>query len=266
MRRILPLLASVILLLTGCFSMEIGLDLDRDHSGTASFDITMDMEPIAYMMASMSKMFSRGGGPPTEAEIEEAKQGLLDQKQKQQEVFDLEEARAEMEADLPEGIELVDVQHRSDGLKEGYTMTFSFQHLDQLKQLDLDTPDPSVAGAGRPSELEKRLKGPYSGFTLTDEGSTWRLGNEPMNPLEAAKKDMQMGGIMQMGGMEWMEEMVNRIFQGMKMTFRITVPTEVVDHNATRVEGRTLYWELSYEEFQNTSPVLQEGIFVRYRK
>ena len=46
------------------------------------------------------------------------------------------------------------------------------------------------------------------------------------------------------------EKLVKEAFGKMRVVYRITAPFEVVSHNATRREGKTLVWEYDMETFE----------------
>ena len=64
-------------------------------------------------------------------------------------------------------------------------------------------------------------------------------------------------------GTPWIgDEMLTDMLEGLRIAFRIEAPFAVVEHNATRVDGRALYWEYDVSSL-DSGP---QGIFVRYRK
>jgi hypothetical protein len=258
MRRwFFPLLAT--LLVTGCLDMQTTVVLQRDLSGTAALSVGVDMEPMVYFMATIGKAFEGKSGPPTEQELADARQELL--AEQEQEAFDPEEIKADAARDLPEGVELVEVTRQEEGLKTTYRMQLTFDDVHKLQQVDLSgaagPPDEYSPEAGMQSEMSS----PFSDLTLVDEGSTWLLKSPPMNPV--ADSEEQMGGF---GGMEGMEGMLDRIFSNLKITIVIEVATEVVAHNATRVEGSRLTWVFDYATLKQTTAGPDEGMWVRFRK
>ncbi|HEV3076962.1 MAG TPA: hypothetical protein VHB47_21245, partial [Thermoanaerobaculia bacterium] len=59
--------------LAGCFDVEQSVSLKRDLSGTAGFNMTVDLEPMIAFMASMQHSMEGKPGDPTPAEIEAAR-------------------------------------------------------------------------------------------------------------------------------------------------------------------------------------------------
>jgi hypothetical protein len=258
MRRLFfPLMAA--LLATGCLDARTTLVLQRDLSGTASLSVGVDMEPMAYFMASIGRAFEGKSGPPTEEELADARKELL--AEQEQESFDPEEIKAEAARKLPPGVEIVEVARQEEGLKSSYLLKLAFDDVRKLKEVDLSE------AAGPPDEeapdaaMQREMSSPFSDLALIDEGSTWLLKSPPMNPVEGSEE--QMEGF---GGMEGFEGMLDRIFSGLKITFVIEVATEVVAHNATRLEDRRLTWEFDYASLKRATAGPEEGMWVRFRK
>ena len=57
-----------------------------------------------------------------------------------------------------------------------------------------------------------------------------------------------------------------RVIAGLRVAFRIDAPFEVVEHNATAVEGGTLIWEYDSEALTTAAAQAPQQIRVRYRK
>ena len=56
-------------------------------------------------------------------------------------------------------------------------------------------------------------------------------------------------------------------FKGLRIAFKLETPMEVVESNATRREGHTLYWEYDFATMEKMTPEqAQMGIRVRLRK
>src|SRR6185436_9923176 len=64
-------------LVTGCFDIEQTLTLERNLSGKAGFSMKVDMEPMVFFMTQMKREMDGKKGPPTAAEIAEAKKDFL---------------------------------------------------------------------------------------------------------------------------------------------------------------------------------------------
>ena len=57
--------------------------------------------------------------------------------------------------------------------------------------------------------------------------------------------------------------MIENMLQDLSVTFRLETPFEVLEHNATRREGRTLIWAFDWERLKGDEPL---GIFARLRR
>lgn len=238
-----------------CVSVEYGIELEEDLSGTMDFSVAFDPDQMAYAMASMQRTFQGTGGAPTEEELEAARKDVTAQLENQQEEVDLDDIRQEASEDLPEGVEFVDAAQSDDGLRT--EVTFRFDHLRRLSEMEV-TPEADTADSGSSPTVR-----PFSGLTFQDEGDTFLLTNTPVDPLEQARSE---GSPMQ--GMEsqmkMMAQSMGKQFSGPMVTFSLTAPFEVVEHNATRVDGETLYWEYGLDSFMEQDE--PGSIRVRYRK
>lgn len=236
------------LMLAGCLDMEYGIVLDRDLSGTSTLEMNVDMGKIAYAMAAMQQAFSDEEGPPTEEQIEAMRQELLQDIEGEEgdDGFDEAELRAEIEPDLPDGVEFLSADYSRDGLQMMFRFSFAFDDVESLNRLHIAMGEDE----GAPVDVEEPR--PFESLQIIDEGETILVKNEPINPLDMEDEESDFLS----------EPMMESLLQGLRVAFRIEGPFEVVEHNATRVDGRTLYWEYTFESLQGEP----EGIFVRYRR
>lgn len=223
-----------------CVSMEYGVELDRDLSGTLDFSVTMDVDQMAYSTAMMQRMFQGKEGEPTEEEIQAAREEVRAELQSQREEFELEDVRRKAREDLPEGVELVDARQSEDGLQT--ELTFEFDHVRRLSEMEISA-EADTADASSVPSVE-----PFGGLQFRDEGDTFTLTNTPVNPMEQAQSEgSPVQGMAPQ--MKMMMRSMSGAFSGPMVTFFVTAPFEVVEHNATRVSGNTLYWEYGLETF-----------------
>ncbi len=236
------------LLLGGCLDMEYGIVLDRDLSGQSTLDMSVDMERIAYAMAAMQHAFSGEEGPPPDEQVEAMRQELLEDMREEEgdEGFDEDELRAEIEPDLPPGVELLSADYSRDGLQMRFQFAFAFDNVESLNRLHI------AMGEDDESPIDMEEPRPFESLQVIDEGSTILVKNEPINPLDLDEEDSEYLS----------EKMIESLFEGLRVAFRIESPFDIVEHNATRVDGTSLYWEYTLESLQDAP----EGIFVRYRK
>lgn len=265
MRSLYRSLAVGLALLTaGCFQIEQHITLDRDLSGTADFMMAMDMEVMVPMMASMSRAFSGEQGPPTEEDLAQARRELRESME-----ADLEEEGPpdlkEIRQDLPEGVRLMDAEFTHEDLLTRTAFNFAFDDLYALTEMSFAEEGEEEKG-GMMEEPEKDpTESPFGNLEVIEEGGT--LVIRSVNPVaEVGEQQQEMG----MGGMmDAMGEAMAEMFQGMRVVFSLEAPFDVVEHNATRVEGNRLVWEYDADDFEGAmeGPTSQdEGIFVRYRR
>lgn len=260
MKKLLFLSLGSLLLLAGCFDIEVSMDLQKDLSGTAGLDFAIDMEPMAYFTAMMERAFSGEEGPPTAEELEAARQSLIEDMDMEAEI-DQEEMRRDVENELPEGFKLLDAKVEYDELKMGFNLLIDFPHINRLHELELSEPgsrDPDQVDTAPSGQDFKALSEPFSGLHIVDEGDTYLLESDAPNPVEDMDKDeMQMPG---------MEEMLEKMFENLRVAVSIRVPGEIVEHNATRVEGRKLIWEFTVKNLQAGAGTDLDHIMVRFKK
>jgi len=228
----------------GCMQFEYGIELEDDLSGTASLDMEIDLERVAYMAAFIQNAFTGEGGEPSDEQIEEARQEILSEMDDEE---DLSEAslRAEIEPDLPEGVELVHAKVDRVDLLTTVDMQFAFDHVDKLKEIRLDDDDEGDEGGQVDTQ-------PFENLQITDDGDEIIIQSEPINPTE------------EMDDMSWLsDEMVEKLLEGFGITFTIKTPFRIEEHNATKQEGSTLIWKFDIETLKSQEPV---SIFARFRR
>ena len=242
--RRLAVALALALPLSGCMQFEYGIVLEEDLSGTADVDVTVDLEKTAVAFATVEKMFSGEEGAPTEEEIAAARQELMEEMGEEE--FDEAELRQDIESDLPEGMELLDVKQTWDDLKMNLKIDLSFENATQLSQLALS--------GDEEDQLPVSDQRPFADLQVIDEGSTLLIRNEPINPVEETEEAAEM--------MPALEGMMESMLSDLSIVFKITAPFDIVEHNATRKDGNTLYWEYGFDNLEEGT----EGILVRYRK
>lgn len=228
------------LLWSGCFDVRQSLRLESDLSGTATVLMTLDMEPMVYMAAQMGRAFEGKEGPPTEEELAKARQEF-EENQKSEQVKEFEQQRADLEAGLPEGVRLLDAQVREEGTSMGIEMTFEFDHVALLKEI-------KPGGGGEEAEGEDGGEGgpggsdsPFGDLVVEETDDTIRIATPPMNPAADGMGPMDMDE--EDPDMAPMVEAIKR----MRVVFELSTPLEVVEHNATRVDGERLVWDYDFE-------------------
>ena len=237
-------LTGVAMIATGCMQMEYGIVLERDLSGTADIDLTIDLDRIARTTASVKAAFE-GTGVPTEEQIEEARREILAELDLD-DSLDPDSLRAEIEPDLPDGVRLIAVEEAQDGMKRRLRMNFAFDHVDRLRELDTRPDRSELPGAD--SEGSKL----FEGLEIIEQNGEIIVRNEPIDPIEDIEDDPFLS-----------DGMIENMLQDFSVTFRLETPFEVLEHNATRREGRTLIWVFDWERLQQDEPT---GIYARLRR
>lgn len=247
-------LAVCLLAAAGCFDVEQAMTLQKDLSGKAAFSMTVNMEPMVLFMVRMQREMAGQKGEPTPAEIAKATKEFL--ASRKTETTDPEKEKAEMVKSLPPGVKLLDSSLKEDGLKIAANFVFGFDHIFKLSQIHFSKKDGEQTGAKNPFEE------PFSGLQVKDEGKTLLLTTEAINP--AADQKSQAG---EMDLSPEMKKQMEDAFKGLRVAFKIDAPFEVVEHNATRKEGRTLIWEYDLKSLEKMTPEqAAQGVRVRFKK
>jgi hypothetical protein len=239
------LFAGIAWLAAGCMQFEYGITLEEDLSGTADVDIRVDLDRVAYMSAYIQNAFGGEGGEPSAEQIEEARQEILTEMDENED-FNEESLRAEIEPDLPDGVELVYVRVNRDELLTTMNMRFAFDHVDKLKEIRLDDDDEGD-DEGAPIDAE-----PFRELEIIEEGDEIIIRSEPINPME------------EMDELPWVsDDMMDKLLEGFAITFTVTSPFNVEEHNATRKNGNTLVWEFNLETLKSGEST---GIYARLKR
>ncbi len=223
--------------LLGCFDVEQSVSLRRDLSGTAGFNMTVDLEPMIVFMAAMQHSMSGKSGDPTPEELAAARKDFLE-KQKSEDPAkkqaDLAAQKAQLEKSLPPGIKLLASSFEDRGTKVTARFEVGFDDVHKLARIKL----PEKGDQGKPGA--NPYEDPFSQLKVVDEGPTVLVTFGSVNP--AARVKEQAGG--DAGANPEMAKMVEGAFKNARFAFRLETPFEVVETNANRREGHTLYWEV----------------------
>jgi hypothetical protein len=238
------LFAGVTWIAAGCMQFDYGITLEEDLSGTADVDLAIDLDRVAYMAAYIQNAFGGEGGEPSAEQIQEARDEIL-QEIDDDEDFSVESMRSEIEPDLPEGVTLLDANVDREELLTTVNMRFSFDHVDKLKDIHID--DDEDDDGGTPVDSE-----PFEHLEIIEQGDQVIIRSEPINPME------------EMDEMPWVsDEMLERLLEGFSVTFSVTSPFKVEEHNATRKDGKTLVWQFNLETLKSGEAT---GIYARLKR
>ena len=252
-RILVVALAAVLPFVSACFDVEQALKLQKDLSGEVGFTMTVDMEPMFMFMYRMQREMKDQKGEPTAAEIAQARKEFLASGKKTSST----PTRAEVEKNLPAGVKLLSHSVKEDGLKMTAAINLAFDHVSKLSQVDLKSGKQAAAGPGPGNPFEK----PFP-LNIKDEGGTLLLTMEAVNP---AAEQKEQSGQMKMSPEE--TKIIEDAFKNLRVAFRIDSALPVVEHNATRKDGQTLYWEYDVKTLNKMTPQqLAEGVKLRLKK
>jgi hypothetical protein len=280
--------------LAGCLEVEQGVTLQKDLSGTATLNMTIDMDGMVRFVAKMQRDMMGKPGEPTEQELQAAREELMKKQERQREEEDakFEDRKRRMQEALPKGVTLGETTVTHDGLKTSVTMTFAFDHVAKLAQIEFPSDDEEqqddmgVGGDGR-SQSRPRAgdgeapRGPANGpegGEAEDEGEDEpmkrpfdnlvvdestpgqvRITFRPQNP--AAQQEEQTADMP-----PEMKDLAGTMLKGVRYELRIQSPMAVVEQNATRVEGDTAIWSWDMEGLKTLQGETAPAPTVLFRK
>ena len=250
-------------LLAGCFDVEQSLVLERNLSGKAGFNMKVNFEPMVLFMLRFQREMQGLEGDPTPAELAKAKQDFLASRKSETSPAKIEADKAELKKGLPAGVQLLESDFKEDGLTVAARFLFGFDNVDKLGLIAL--PGNKKGQEQQQPGPENPFDEPFANLKLVDEGKTLLLTSVPVNPMAEQQEQTE--------GMEMTPEVQQQMkdaFKGLRVAFKIKAPFEVVETNATRREGDTLYWEYDLATFEKMAKEKEkkepEGIRVRFRK
>ncbi|HEX7780647.1 MAG TPA: hypothetical protein VF424_15465 [Vicinamibacterales bacterium] len=244
--------------MSGCLQLEQTLTLEKDLSGKAGFAMNLDMESLVPIMATVKKSMEGKSGAPTAAELAEARTEVVGTHKSN--IRDVEKDKLEFERQLPPGVKLLDLQAKDDGLKVAANFLVGFDQVSKLSQIRF--PKNSERGERPDAMGTNPVDSPFGALKVVADGQTILVTTPVTNPLaeeeekvSQAPLDAALTGVIQ------------QLFNGVHIVFRITSPFEVLEHNAHRREGPTLIWDYDFAKIQKmTSEQMNAGIRVKYRK
>lgn len=254
MTRLTPLaLLAAACVTSGCFDIQQALTLERDLSGTAAFNMKVDMEPMVGFMVRMQREMEGKSGDPTPEELAKARAEMIASGKTKSSMADVEAEKKKLSATLPEGVRLLDASVAESDLSLALKLVFGFDDPARLAAIQLPKSKDEQPGPGNPVDA------PFGDLKVVDEGSTVLITGPPQNPMAGTKDQAPPDPEMQ--------KMVQQMMSGLRVGFRITAPFEIVEHTAHRREGNTLVWEYDLKSLETLTPEqLGSSIRVRYRK
>ncbi|MCL7971768.1 MAG: hypothetical protein M8866_06710 [marine benthic group bacterium] len=242
------LVAGVAWFAAGCMQFEYGITLEEDMSGTADVNVAIDLDRVAYISAFVQNAFAGEGGEPTEEQIQAAREEIRSEIDND-ENFSEESLREEITPDLPDGVSLIHAKANRDDLLTSIDLRFGFDHVDQLREMRLDDDDEGEEG-GAPVDSE-----PFEDLEIVEDGDFVIIRSEPINPAEEMEELEEMPWVS--------DEMVEKMLEGFAVTFSVTTPFRVEEHNATRKEGDKLVWEFNLETLKSGEAT---GIYAKLKR
>ncbi|HEX6898569.1 MAG TPA: hypothetical protein VF789_02605 [Thermoanaerobaculia bacterium] len=247
--------ACLLLVMTGCIEIEEVVTLEKDFSGTASLDFAMDMEPFAAFTAQFKREMEGKEGKPTQEEIDLVRQELLASQKGSMNM----PTKEEIAKDLPPGVKLLESKAIDEGLKFGGNLKVAFDHFDKLQQLEVKQKTAGEAGEAESASAKMGFpEKPFGGLHFKDEGATLvmsGMGFAPPAEMSSAPS------------LDDLPPEVAATLKKIKLVIKVTAPFEVVEHNATRKEDKTLIWEYDYDTLMSRTPEqMQEGLRARFKK
>jgi len=216
--------------------------------------MAVDMDPMVYFTAKMGKQMTGDPSEPTADELQVVRLNFL-KSMEQSEGFEgagIEELIESKAVTLPKGVNLIDADVAREELKTKIDLNFSFDHFEDTKEIRIR--DPRKGGQGQSNPVEY----PFREFRLVDDGQTVTMTTDRINPFAQMQQNEQLPPAMR--------ATIARFMKGARFATRIDAPFEVVEHNATGVDGSALIWEYGFETATADSGQLPEKIHVRYLK
>jgi len=242
------LVAGVAWFAAGCMQFDYGITLDEDLSGTADMDLSIDLDRVAYLSAYIQNAFAGEDGEPSDEQIEAAREEILAEMDDDED-FSEESMRAEIEPDLPEGVTLVSANVKRDELLTTVDIRFAFDHVSKLRDIQLDDDD---TGAEDAAPVNSQ---PFEDLEIVEDGDEIIVRSQPINPIEEMDE---------MDASTWVsDETVEKLLEGFSVTFRLTSPFDVEEHNATRKDGNTLIWVFNLQTLKSGEAT---GIYARLKR
>ena len=209
----LLLLLIVAVAISGCIKIDQTMTLNKDGSGELDIRYGMSEQAIAQLkaMEEMGEAMGEGGGVEMDADTP------FD--------FDFDEAkvREEFEAQAIDGVDLLSATSETvDGWRY-MAMKLSFDSLAALKQTDFFD-DNELS-------LTRDAEGNYVLTQRASDADAPAIG-------QGADDEMTDQMLQQMAAM----------FAGMRIASRVVVPTEIIETNATEVDGRMAAWIFDIDE------------------
>lgn len=254
----LAVVALVAAFSSACLTMEERLTINRDLSGRARLNMTMDLGAATSIV---QRIAGNESGVPAGADLTT----VMQQQMKEilgDGMFDIDT----LKKNLPAGVTLANAAQSIENQK--MSMAFDFQFTDAKKLQDITLPmktaitDAAAASAGIPDKPVR----PFENFEFTDDGATLLIATKeqaavasqtgspvtPTTPVAPKLSDM-------IEGMQVMA-LVGEMLKGFKASCVIESPMTVVESNATSRDGTSLVWELKLDDLMKQTANAAGGL------
>lgn len=208
-------LLALALSVSSCIKVDQTLTLEDDGSGTLDIRYGMSEQTISQLETMEQMGQAMGDNAGTDLGMDTETPFDFD--------FDEEDVRERFESEPIKGVELVSTNAETiDGWRY-MNLKVRFDSLAALAKTDLFE-DSEIS-------LTRDAEGHYVLRQRSGDA-------EPMPSDDSAEDPMQTQMMQQMAAM----------FAGMRIANRVSVPTEIIETNATEVEGRTASWVFDIDE------------------
>ncbi len=224
MRRLLILLAAVAFCTTGCVQVHMDTTIEKDGTGLMSMSYAMSAA-VAEAMAELGELPQQG----------DEQAPMLDD-------FDEDKFK---KACKRHGCELKSFE--KDDTK--MSLAIAFESLENLSKALADGNAGGDGGFG----LFKTEDGNYTVSTIEYEPVVDEEAEEDVEAAVEQEFDPDAMG----KSMEVMGKLMGSIGE-LEFSMRITVPGDIISHNAHRVEGRTVIWEIDSSNMMTAGQDMQE--------
>lgn len=199
-------------LVTGCFEADESITLNADLSGTADFKIVVNHEPIIVSNAWLERALKRKSGAPTPAELAEAKADYIAQlRSKPGDIYSLEQ----IDEALPGGVRALQYDESTKpGDRTSMNVRIGFDSVESLRDAHLPRGD----------NFLNLPDAPFTTLDVADQDGIITIRATPPNPAGSGEEPPPG---------EWGPNLLETV----RVTYRITAPFAVVEHNADRRDG-----------------------------
>jgi hypothetical protein len=234
MKRFFVPMIALALMLSGCLQAKIDTTIAGDGSGTLSMTYSMSAE-VAKTMEELAAL----GGEKGMGEEMSLMPTDIDRAQFEKACRESGVTLKKFEESSPEGGKKID-------------MLLAFKNLDGLNRAMSE----GMKGKNEGSiSIFKRADGNYVLRTVKGEAS---VEEEPAEEPVAEETESPDASIENAGKMmELMGKLMGSMSE-MDVSMRITVPGDVIQHNAPKLEGRTLIWEINPENMMTAGASMGE--------